>query len=158
MKNEKLKPHIRVYIVQQLAMFERPTIIQKAIKELFDVDVTVQAVVYYDPKVNTTLPQKWRDVFEQTRRQFIESSAEIPIANKSFRLRELDALYHKQKLAKVPNPVEMRAALDQAAKEAADGYKSRVELTGKDGQKLIPENNGPQVVVYLPDNGRGDAD
>jgi hypothetical protein len=33
----------------------------------------------------------------------------------------------------------------------------RIEATGKDGQPLIPED-GPQVVFYIPDNGRGDSD
>jgi hypothetical protein len=32
----------------------------------------------------------------------------------------------------------------------------RSELTGKDGTPLIPEDSG-RVIVYLPDNGRGDA-
>lgn len=33
----------------------------------------------------------------------------------------------------------------------------RIEATGRDGQPLIPED-GPQVVFYIPDNGRGDSD
>lgn len=35
-------------------------------------------------------------------------------------------------------------------------FSDRVEVTGKDGRPLI--DGGPQVVFYLPDNGRGDAD
>lgn len=34
----------------------------------------------------------------------------------------------------------------------------RSELTGKDGKPLIPDEGKAQVIFYLPDNGRGDAD
>lgn len=36
-------------------------------------------------------------------------------------------------------------------------FVERVESTGKDGRPLIPENPA-SVIVYLPDNGRGDQD
>lgn len=47
-------------------------------------------------------------------------------------------------------------ALDMIGK-AGGVWVDRFEATGKDGKPLIPEN--PQsVVIYLPDNGRGDSD
>lgn len=36
-------------------------------------------------------------------------------------------------------------------------FVDRIEATGKDGQPLNPDD-GPQVVFYIPDNGRGDSD
>lgn len=141
--------------MQQLAVFERPTEIQRQLKEEFGVEVTLPALSFYNPD-NPKLGQKWKDVFAEARAKFLAETEKIAIANKAFRLRELDRMYARQANAKVANPVEVRAILEQAAKEAGDGYSNRRELVGKGGKPLMPE--GPAVVLYLPDNGRGDAD
>lgn len=158
MADPVLSREAKIFVVQQLAMWERPTIIQAALKEHFGFEVSLPAIVQYDAG-KPGRPKKWRELFDETRKEFIKNTAKIPIANKAFRLRELDRLYHNQKLAAAnrQNPVEMRAALEQAAKEDGNYYSNRTELTGKGGKPLIPENSGPQVVVYLPDNGRGDG-
>jgi hypothetical protein len=159
MPETKLSRHHKIFIVTQLAVWERPTIIRNQLKEIYGIEVTLPAICNYDGDKPGN-PKKWRELFTETRQEFVKNTAAIPIANKAFRLRELDNLYHNQKLANAArqNPAEMRAALEQAAKEDGNYYSNRTELTGKGGKPLIPETSGPQVVVYLPDNGRGDAD
>jgi hypothetical protein len=60
-------------------------------------------------------------------------------------LKELDSIYHAQKQAKLKNPVEMRAVLEQAAKESGGQYTNRHELTGKDGGPMQTENTTPDL-------------
>jgi hypothetical protein len=158
MAKGKLSKDAQMYVVMQLAMWERPTIIRDQLKELFDVaEISLSAIVQYDA-ANPKLSPKWKSLFKKTRAKFIEDTNAIPIANKAFRLRELDSLYHRQKLnARAGNPVEMRAVLEQAAKESGNQYSNVRELTGKGGTPLIPDNPA-RVVVYLPDNARGDSD
>lgn len=153
MAEGKLSKDIKIFIVQQLATWELPSVIRVQVKELFDVDITLPAINYYLPQ---NASKKWKEVFDNAREKFLKETAEIPIANKAFRLRELDSLYRSQKISVLKNPVEMRAALEQAAKESGNQFTNRTEHTGKGGSPLIPEN-AAQVVVYIPDNGRGDG-
>lgn len=152
----KLTGDQKRFIVQQFALFERPVEIAAAVKETYGVDISLQALAWFAPNVNGEVPRKWQKFFDETRAKFREQVSDIPIANKAFRLRELQKLLEKQKSNKLQNPVEIRNTLELAAKESEGHYSNRRELTGKGGERLVPENAG-QVVVYLPDNGRGDA-
>lgn len=157
MAGQPLEKDVQIYLIQQLAAFEKPTVVKRLLKEHFDVEITVQGVIYYDIK-NPALPAKWKKMFKKFRADFQKDIENIPIANKSFRLRELDRILELQRRRSEAqqNPVDIRATLEQAAKESGDHYTNRHELTGKDGKALIPD--GPSVVVYLPDNGRSDVD
>jgi hypothetical protein len=123
----KLTKQAQIFVVQQLAMFERPSIVQAALKETFGVEVALPAILHYDLS-NPELESKWRELFDETRDKFLADTSAIPIANKAFRLKELDSIYHSQKLAKMQNPIEMRAVLEQAAKESGGQYTNRQEL------------------------------
>lgn len=122
----------KLFIVQQLAMFERPQAVCDLVKENFGLEIERSHVFYYELS-NPKLPPKWKEIFENTRKNFLENVSDIPIANKSFRLRELDRLYQKQKSSKVENVVEARATLEQAAKESGDVFtnKQKVEHKGE---------------------------
>ncbi len=152
----KLSTKIKTFIVSELATFETPTNVRAAIKENFAIDISLPAILHYDG-TRPECPAKWRTMFVDLRTRFLADQASIPIANKSFRLRELDRLYkrHAERGPAAQNPVEMRATLEQAAKEAGNSFSNVRELTGKGGKPLMPDR--PDVVVYLPDNGRGDA-
>src|SRR5688572_24406587 len=115
-------------------MFEKPTVVQTMVRENFGHHLALPSIFYYDIS-NPEIPKKWRDLFEETRRQFIENTADIPIANKAFRLKELDRLYHRGRAGKLENPVDQRATLEQAAKEAGDQFtnKQRHEVAGAVG-------------------------
>lgn len=127
MARHKLTGAVQLFIVQQLATFEKPSAVLAALKENFGVEVAFQAVAYYDIS-NPNLPKKWKQVFEETRARFLEDTAAIPIANKAFRLKELDRLYHRTKATRLENPVDQRATLEQAAKEAGDAFTNRQKI------------------------------
>lgn len=151
----KLSLEAKRFVVMELAMWELPSTIQKALKEQFDIEVTLPAIIQYDG-TRAHCPKKWKQLFDDTRTQFIEDTSAIPIANKAFRLRELNRMLEVQRRRPDAqrNPADVRATLEQAAKEAGNVYTNRQEHTGKDGKDLIPAKD---VVIYLPDNNRPDV-
>jgi hypothetical protein len=156
MSDHKLNKVQKVYVITQLATFETLTAVREGLKQEFGVDISLPALMHYQPP-HAKLKKAFKDLFDETRKQFLEDTAAIPIANKAFRLKQLDRLLQRQiKLSDVKqNTVEMRATLEQAAKESGNQFTNRTEHTAADGKALIPA--GTNVVLYLPDNGRGDA-
>ncbi|WP_279141297.1 DUF2280 domain-containing protein, partial [Sphingomonas paucimobilis] len=95
---------------------------------------------------------KWRVLFEQARKAFIEDTSTIPIAHRSSRLR---ALQRMATAAERKGNYPLAAALNkQAAEEMGNAYTNRRELTGKDGKDL-PAPAAAVAIFALPDNGRG---
>ena len=130
-----LSPEVKAFIVQALACFDTPTRVAEQVKQEFDLVVTLQQVSSYDPTraIAKNLGQKWIDLFNATRERFQNEIANIPIANKSYRLRVLDrmaAATEKQK-----NFGMTAQLMEQAAKEVGDAYTNRqkVEHTGANG-------------------------
>lgn len=120
-----LKDEVKAFIVQGLACFDTPTQVADAVKQEFDVVVTRQQVATYDPTkyVGKGLSAKWRALFEDTRQRFREETAEIPIANRAFRLRGLGRMAEK---AESMRNLALTAQLyEQAAKECGDMYVNR---------------------------------
>ena len=152
----ELDTETKIFIVQCLACFDRPSKVVKAVKEEFGVTVTRQAVHWYDAerKGAEEIPEQWRQMFAATRKRFLEETASIGIANRAVRLRKLDRIAELAEAA--GNHVVVMAACEAAAKEMGGAFTNRQhhELTGKDGKDLPPA----QVMICLPDNGRGDFD
>ena len=149
----KLPEEAQVYAVQALACFDTPTVVAQAIKKDFDVVVTPQAVETYDPtkRAGQKLSQRWKTLFEATRKEFLEDTSKIAVSHRSVRLRALQRMTEK---AEGMGNLALSAQLfEQIAKEMGDAYTNRRELTGKGG---APLPTAPAVVMYqLPDNGRG---
>ena len=136
----KLESQAKIFITQQLAMYERPQVIRDAVKEIYSVEISLPSILHYDIS-NPTLPPKWREIFEQTREKFLSDVSIIPIANKSYRLKELNRIYTNQakQAEKLQNPVEMRATLEQAAKESGDAFTNKRIIDLNDVSKLSDE-------------------
>ena len=130
MADGKLTKDAQIFVVQQLAMYERPVDVQAALKELFEVEIALSAVIYYDI-ANPTLPKKWKALFNKIRKKFTEDTSSIGIAQKSYRLRELDKIYQNQKSAKMQNTKAMKDTLEQAAKESGDVFTNKHKIEGE---------------------------
>lgn len=120
-----LKSDVKAFIVQALACFDTPSQVSQAVKQEFDIDVTRQQVEQHDPtkRAGANLAAKWRTLFEDTRKRFREEVAEIPIANRAFRLRGLGRMAEK---AEGMRNLALTAQLyEQAAKECGDVYVNR---------------------------------
>ncbi|CAJ0719408.1 hypothetical protein LMG6871_02843 [Ralstonia edaphis] len=133
-----LSDDVKAFIVQALACFDTPSQVAEAVKEQFGVVVARQQCEGYDPTKKSAhgLAKKWRTLFEETRKQFLDETARIPIANQAYRLRVLDRMAAKAE--RMGNMAMVSQLIEQAAKEAGGAFtnKHRVEHTGKDGAPI----------------------
>ncbi|MGO8422277.1 DUF2280 domain-containing protein [Rhizobium ruizarguesonis] len=153
MAKAKLTDEVKTYIVQALACFDSPSIVASAVKKEFGVEVSRQLVESHDPnkKAASGLAPKWRVIFEETRKTFLEDTATIAISHRAVRLRALQRMADKAE--NQGNMVLASSLLKQAAEEVGGSYTNRRELTGKDGKDL-PVPVSPVTIFQLPDNGR----
>ncbi|ALX94876.1 hypothetical protein AV650_15535 [Serratia fonticola] len=150
-----LKPEVKAFIIQALACFDTLAIVVESVQKEFGIKVTPQQVESHDPtKVSGRgLAKKWVELFTVTRERFKNEIANIPIANKSYRLRVLDrmaAATEKQK-----NFGMTAQLMEQAAKEVGDAYTNRqkVDHTSSDGS-MAPKPTTIRLVGVEPSNGK----
>jgi hypothetical protein len=153
MAGQKLADQVKTFVVQALACFDTPSVVAVAATKEFSVSLTRQQVEKYDPtkKAGANLSTKWRMLFEETRKTFLEDTATIAISHRAVRLRALQRMADKAEDR--GNMVLASALLKQAAEEVGGSYTNRRELTGKDGKDL-PVPVSPVTIFQLPDNGR----
>ncbi|MCF9045981.1 DUF2280 domain-containing protein [Acinetobacter nectaris] len=128
-----LKEPIKMFIVQSLACFETPQQVADAVMQRYGIEIDRRQCENYDPTKHAgrKLSKKLKLLFEETRRDFQDNILDIPIANKAFRLRELQEMYESWG----KNRVMKQQVLKQAFQET-DGRVTRQEITGKDGQPM----------------------
>jgi len=133
---------VKVFIVEHLACFSSPTDVQRWVKQDFGVDVSPQQLTAYNPdtRAGQRLSKTLRDVFETTRRSYLEATSNIAVAHKAYRLRALNKLFDR--VNEDDNPQLVMQILEQAAKEAGDWYADRYahEHAGPHGEP-IPMNH-----------------
>ena len=120
-----LRSEVKAFIVQALACFDTPSQVAEAVKKEFGVEVSRQQCESYDPTkyAGRGLAQGWADLFHECRKRFREETADIPIANRAFRLRGLGRMAEK---AESMRNLALTAQLyEQAAKEVGDVYVNR---------------------------------
>jgi hypothetical protein len=154
MAKGKLSVEVQTFVVQSLACFDSPSTVVAAVKKEYGEEITRQAVEGYDPnkKAGANLAEKWKLLFEETRKAFLEDTSQIAISHRAVRLRALQRMAEKAEAQ--GNMVLAASLMEQAAKEVGDSYTNRRELTGKDGKDL-PVPVSPVTIFQLPDNGRG---
>ncbi len=110
-------------VVMRLATFVSPSEIVDELKEQ-GVIASFQQVTHYDPTYKgSDVGREWRELYAETRAQFIANITDIPIANKAYRVRELDDM---ARASKRKNNYVLAAALhEQAAKEMGEAYTNR---------------------------------
>lgn len=153
-RENAIPEHVKVAIIHALAAFDSPGTVVAAVKSEFGLTVTPQAVEAHDPtkRAGSKLAEKWRTMFEEARKAFIEDATAIPISHRSTRLR---ALWRMAERAEKQGNLALAAQLHkQAAEEMGNAYTNRRELTGKDGKDLPNPVANAVAVFALPDNGR----
>lgn len=141
-----LKDEVKRFIVQALACFDTPTQVVQAVKETFGVEVSRQQCEQYDPTKHAgrDLGVKWKAVFEDTRKRFREETAEIPIANRAYRLRAMNRFVERAETMK--NIGLAMQILEQAAKEVGDVFVNRNRKDEPDDEPAIPTRIQVDVV------------
>ena len=120
-----LKNEVKSFIVQALACFDTPSQVVEAVKNEYGVVVSRQQVETHDPtkSAGKGLAVKWATLFHDTRKRFREETAEIPIANRAYRLRGLGRM--AEKAENMRNLALTAQLYEQAAKEVGDVYVNR---------------------------------
>jgi len=131
----------KVFIVRSLAVFNTPQETVLLVKEEFDLEVSRQQVETYDPtkRAGKDLSTELKDEFELTRKDFLDTPQNIPIANLTVRLQRLENQYQKHG----KNRVAALSILKQAAEDMGGKYTNKQEITGAGGGPLQSENVTP---------------
>lgn len=129
-----LKDTEREWIVERLACYEQPADVAEAATSEFGKDVTRQQVEHYDPNRSDTVAEKWKTLFEKTRDEYLTNERRVAIANKLWRLRQLQDIVESENATRE----EKMEALEQAAKEAGGKYtnEQRLQHSGPDGAPI----------------------
>ncbi|NKF21589.1 DUF2280 domain-containing protein [Solimonas marina] len=128
MAKSKLPDEVKAFIVQGLACYDAPSVVAEAVKQEFGIVVTRQSVEQYDPnkRAGKNLSEKWRVLFDATRKEFKTKTNDIPIANKAVRLRTLQRMVDKaESMKNLPLAAQL---LKQAAEEVGDVYTNRQKV------------------------------
>jgi len=120
-----LRSEVKAFIVQALACFDTPSQVVAAVKTEFGIEISRQQCESHDPTkfAGQGLGKKWVELFHDARKRFREETADIPIANRAFRLRTLGRMAEKAENMK--NMALTAQLLEQAAKEVGDVYVNR---------------------------------
>ena len=122
----ELDADVKTFIIKRLACYEKPSVVVKAVKEEFDVEVTRQAVHANDPTSvlgSKSMGDRWKKVFEETRAKFLEATDHIAISHKPVRLSYLQRMADNAERS--GNMVLAASLLEQAAKEMGEQYSNR---------------------------------
>ena len=151
----KLSEAEKRFIVQALACYDTPTQVVEAVKEEFGTVLDRGHVGCYDPTkvAGRDLAKKWRDLFAATREGFKRDIVEIPIAQRSYRLKVLQRIVAKaESMRNMPLALQV---LEQAAKECGDMYVNRKPSDGDGKGGDAPQ---PVRVVVQVQDASADAD
>ncbi|MGY2254035.1 DUF2280 domain-containing protein [Pseudomonas reactans] len=141
-----LKNEVKGFIVQALACFDTPSQVVEQVKQEFGVEISRQLCESHDPtkRAGVNLAVKWVTLFHDTRKRFREETAEIPIANRAYRLRALGRMAEKAENMK--NMALTAQLLEQAAKECGDIYVNRARKEEAGDEPVIPTRIQVDVV------------
>jgi hypothetical protein len=141
-----LRDEVKAFVVQALACFDTPSQVVAAVKAEFGLEVSRQQCEAYDPTkyVGRNLHLRWKTLFEDTRKRFREETADIPIANRAFRLRALGRIVEKAE--NMRNLSLALQVLEQAAKEAGDMYVNR-QARHEAGPEDLPPTSVTVTVI-----------
>lgn len=149
-----LSSEVKAYIVQALACFDTPSQVAEAVKREFGLEVSRQQVETHDPtkRCAKTLAKRWVLLFEDTRKRFREETADIPIANRAYRLRAMGRFIERaESIKNIPLAMQI---LEQAAKECGDMYVNRQKKADAEDEPLPVTS----VQVHVVDARKPNAD
>src|SRR5689334_22999217 len=94
-----LPADVQTYIVTLHARHWSPRQVVRAVQEAFEMQVTRQQVSHYDcTKAWATGRSAWEKLFKAERRRYYNAKrSEIPVAERDFRISELQELYFEAK-------------------------------------------------------------
>lgn len=149
-----LTEDIKTEIVLQLAQFRGYSEVARWVSDEWGVKVDRFQVRTYDP-TNPAFAggPKWREIFQEARKNYLSAVEAVPIANKAYRLNELQKNYDRARQA--DNLVLANAILEQAAKEVGGALTNernlRVEKPGGSFRDLSSEERRMAAAQLIHD-------
>lgn len=138
----KLSEEIQAFIVQAHACFRKPSLIAKDVVAEFGVKLARDQIQFYHPDKGAKgkrLALKWKTLFAATRKEFVESKAQVGIAQQTYRLllyQRAAEFYEEQ-----GNMVLAAEMAERAAKEVGGAFTNKQEhkfdLTGLSDEDLL---------------------
>jgi hypothetical protein len=132
----KLNEEQKAFLVMAWARFLSPKDIMREFSATFGCRIDDKQVHHYNPLGSRARSsptgkglEKWQVLFAETREDFVNKILDIPIANVSYRLRELNDAYVEAKEKK--NLRLCNEILEQAAKESGGAFTNKREVAGK---------------------------
>jgi len=129
-------------IVQALARFVRPVDIITMLREDFGTEIERWQVTKYNPTgASYEGGEKWREIFDATRKAYLEDVASHPNANQGYRL----GLLHEgiEAARKARNWPLVAQLLEQSAKEVG-GVLTNERSLKLDDRRVRPEDMTPE--------------
>ena len=122
-----------------------PQQVVEAVKQEYKIEITRQQVALYDPTkvAGRNLSKKLKDLFTRTCKDFRANIEDIAIANKAFRLKELQGMYDDSGKNK-----RLKQNLLKQAFQETDGRVTKQEITGKDGKPIETVNSNVSTESY----------
>jgi hypothetical protein len=90
----KIPEHVREFVCIRLACFDQPSQVRQLVRENFDLDLSPQSIEHYDPYryAGKGLARKFVHLFHDARKRYLESVADVALAQKTHRLKWLERL------------------------------------------------------------------
>ena len=126
----KLTCDQQVEAVRRLAHYESPAAIAKAMKDECGIEISPQAIAYYDPTrfALKRCPKRWSVLFWKLRAEVIEGKPDVGVAHRTVRLLWLDRMTQAQ--MENGNTAEARALMRQAVDEISQMAEQRDDGRG----------------------------
>lgn len=121
----RLTEPVQEHIVRRLACFRGAAEVQREVKELFGLELSLQRIAVYDPEVpSTKTPKKWVALWRATRDAYLKAKAEVGIACERWRMEQRQLLYER---AGNNTPLRLQI-LEQAEKAEGGAFTNRHKL------------------------------
>ncbi|WP_312416664.1 DUF2280 domain-containing protein [Shinella sp.] len=157
MAGPKLSDEVKAFIIQSLACFDGLAVVVAAVKREYGIEISKQLCESHDPtkKAGAKLGERWRVLFDETRKSFLEDTSTIAISHRAVRLRALQRMADKAEGQ--GNMVLASSLLEQAAKEVGNSYTNHRKLdhTSSDGTMTPPPSE--IRIVAADDDGTDQA-
>jgi hypothetical protein len=129
-----LTHEMKVFLVQAHARSLKNSLIGDLFFQEFSVRLDRRNVLHYHPKRGSKgkrLAREWHELYDETRKAYLEGTLHVPIANQTYRFEVLQrSLDYAEK---AQNRILANATVEQAAKEAGGMFTNRREITGRGG-------------------------
>ncbi|WP_337846804.1 DUF2280 domain-containing protein [Sphingomonas sp.] len=150
----KLNEEEKAFLVCQFACFLTSTQACRAFEQQFGRRIETRDADRYKVdgwagrrKEKVEPMKKWRPLFEETRKAFLENAAAIPIANATYRLAQLQSMFESAMGVNAanarPNIPLAAQLLEQAAKESGGSFTNKREHEHK-GKVKVEEERTPE--------------